>query len=82
MNTLNLIQSKGLKLRQVQFAIRHGDRSAIHTLPGADIVHWTCSPYSKRIEVGVYMSVQVHAESESHKAFQSHDLCINSDHGT
>lgn len=38
------IAVKGYSLVHVQIALRHGDRSAIHTLPGADETKWICSP--------------------------------------
>lgn len=39
-----------LVLRQLQVTIRHGDRSAIHNLPGAPEERWKCQPYTGHIE--------------------------------
>lgn len=33
-----------------QVTIRHGDRSAIHGLPGAYEQQWQCQPYSEEID--------------------------------
>ncbi|CAM9942869.1 unnamed protein product, partial [Sphacelaria rigidula] len=33
-----------------QVTIRHGDRSAIHALPGAPTEYWKCQPYSDEVE--------------------------------
>ncbi|CAM9340889.1 unnamed protein product [Chrysoparadoxa australica] len=36
------MHGQGLTLRQLVVTIRHGDRSAIHSIPGADDVEWPC----------------------------------------
>ncbi|KAG5179930.1 histidine phosphatase superfamily [Tribonema minus] len=47
---VSLPKVEGLELRQVQLTIRHGDRSAIHSIPDADAAYWHCLPYAPDVE--------------------------------